>query len=387
MVIYGINHLEEQMKDKDQDIIQKNVLESMQAQVENYIRGKIESGDWPLGSKIPSERDLSVKLDVSRTTVRNAVQALTNRGLFERKIGQGTFVRVQLARQARARQDHGNLGYVICKERSQRKPLALEAFYFDVFTGVEEETVKSGRHLLFSYLDDTNPDEINAFAALMDKIDGLVLEEARNPELVDRILERRLPLVLIGPTAIDRPVDKVTMDLAGGVKAAVQALVDGGHRFIGMINGPLRLESARIRYLAWQDAMRAAGLDAEERFADGDEGWTPESGFQATCRLVARCPELTALVCANDLLAIGALSALNRAGIKVPDRISVIGFDDTELARHATPPLSSMRIHSRSMAKAAVRRVVERIENDELPPVVIGFPIDLVVRESFRPLT
>ncbi|HCM26354.1 MAG: hypothetical protein A2Z99_09180 [Treponema sp. GWB1_62_6] len=375
------------MKDKDLDIIQKNVLESMQAQVENFIRGKIENGDWPLGSKIPSERDLSEKLDVSRTTVRNAVQALTNRGLFERKIGQGTFVRVQLAPQASRSPDHGTIGYVICKERSQRKPLASEAFYFDVFTGIEEETVKAGRHLLFSYLDDTNPDEINAFTAFMDKIDGLVLEEARNPELIDRILERRLPLVLIGPTAISRPVDMVTMDLAGGVRTAVRALVEGGHRFIGMINGPLRLESARIRYLAWQEAMRAAGLDAEARFSDGDEGWTPESGFQATQRLIARCPELTALVCANDLLAIGALSALNRAGIKVPDRISVIGFDDTELARHATPPLSSMRIHSRSMAKAAVRRVVERIENEELPPVVIGFPIDLVVRESFRTLT
>lgn len=368
------------------DIIQKNVLESMQTQVENYIRGKIENNDWPLDSKIPSERELSEKMDISRTTVRNAIQALTNRGLFERKIGQGTFVRKQLSRQENPRMDHGTLGFVICKERSQRKPLASEAFYFDVFTGVEEETVKAGRHLLFTYLDDNNSDELNAFSGFMDKIDGLVIEEARSPELIDRLRERNLPVVLIGPTSINRAVDMVTMDLAGGVRTAVQALIDAGHRRIGMINGPLHLESARIRYLAWQEAMKKAGLDADDDFADDSEGWTPESGFQATQRLIARCPDLTALVCANDLLAIGSLSALNRAGIKVPDQISVIGFDDTELARHATPPLSSMRIHSRSMAKAAVRRVVELIENEDLPPVEIYFPIDLVVRESIRRL-
>ncbi len=374
------------MKNKDMDIIQKNVLESMQTQVENYIRGKIENNDWPLDSKIPSERELSEKMDISRTTVRNAIQALTNRGLFERKIGQGTFVRKQLSRQENPRMDHGTLGFVICKERSQRKPLASEAFYFDVFTGVEEETVKAGRHLLFTYLDDNNSDELNAFSGFMDKIDGLVIEEARSPELIDRLRERNLPVVLIGPTSINRAVDMVTMDLAGGVRTAVQALIDAGHRRIGMINGPLHLESARIRYLAWQEAMKKAGLDADDDFADDSEGWTPESGFQATQRLIARCPDLTALVCANDLLAIGSLSALNRAGIKVPDQISVIGFDDTELARHATPPLSSMRIHSRSMAKAAVRRVVELIENEDLPPVEIYFPIDLVVRESIRRL-
>ena len=101
---------------------------------------------------------------------------------------------------------------------------------------------------------------------------------------------------------------------------------------------------------------------------------------------MARCPDLTAVFCANDLLAIGALSALAKLGRKVPADVSVVGFDDSEWARHSAPPLTTMKIHSRTMARAAVRRVLERIETPDLPPVVVEFPIDLIPRESCRKL-
>jgi DNA-binding LacI/PurR family transcriptional regulator len=101
-------------------------------------------------------------------------------------------------------------------------------------------------------------------------------------------------------------------------------------------------------------------------------------------RLIARCPDLTAVFCANDLLAIGALSALSERSLRVPDDISVIGFDDSELARHASPPLTTMRIYSRDMARTAGRRLLERVENGNLPSVRIEFPIDLVIRKSCK---
>ena len=123
MVTSGINHLKPTVKKPD-EIIQKNVLESMQTQVENFIKAKIGRGEWGLGAKIPSERELSEQLDVSRTTVRNAVQALTGLGLFERKIGQGTFVRsIPSADRSPSRTSRGTFGYVICKERALQRPL------------------------------------------------------------------------------------------------------------------------------------------------------------------------------------------------------------------------------------------------------------------------
>jgi len=366
------------------EIIQRNVADSMQAQVESFILDKIELGEWAIGSKIPSERELSLQLDVSRTTVRNAMQSLTDRDLFDRKIGQGTFVKRKPGASTSPRAPRGTLGYVVCKERSSRKPISSEAFYFDVFSGFEEETVRSGRHMLFTYLDDNSPDELAAFPGFIDKVDGLVVEEASRPDFLTMLKDSGVPAVLLAPTAYDERLDIVTMDLAAGVRKAVRCLRDQGHERIGIVNGPLRLESARIRYAAWREELEASGLRIDEARVDEGEGWSAEAGFVAMDRLIERCPDTTAVFCANDLLAVGALSALAKRGLRVPEDLSIIGFDDTELARHSAPPLTTMKIYSRDMARSAVRRVLERIENPGLPPVRVEFPIDLITRDSCR---
>jgi len=367
--------------------IKKNIRDSMQAQVESLLLERIGSDALPIGAKVPSERDLADELNVSRTTVRNAILALTARGLFERSVGQGTFVRRKPLAGTAARPSTGTLGYVVCKEKAGRKPIASEAFYFDVFLGIEEETSKSGRHTLFAYLDDFDPDERNAFPAFLAKVDGLILEEARNADLMDMVAASGVPVILLAPTASHEGVDMVTMDLAAGVRRAVGHLRGLGHERIAVINGPLRLESARIRFQAWQEAMRESGADAAQRLVDGDDGWSAEAGRAAMLRLLEQSPDLTAVFCANDLLAMGALAALAEKGRQVPDDVSVMGFDDTELARHAVPPLTTMQIHSRDMARSAVRRLLERIEDRGIPPVKIEFPIDLIVRNSCKEVT
>jgi DNA-binding LacI/PurR family transcriptional regulator len=168
--------------------------------------------------------------------------------MFDRKIGQGTFVRQSLSSSGcRVSQgsSKGTLGYVICKARSLRKPISSEAFYFDVFAGIEEETVRSGRHMLFSYLDEGNADEVAAFQGFLDKVDGLVVEEARDPALLDMIERSGLPVTLLGPTAMREGLDCVTMDIGDGVRKAVRYLRSLGHEKIGIVNGPLDIESAR----------------------------------------------------------------------------------------------------------------------------------------------
>jgi DNA-binding LacI/PurR family transcriptional regulator len=356
----------------------------MQAQVESFLLGQIETGAWKVGIQIPSERDLATELDVSRTTVRNAVLALTSRGLFERTVGQGTFVRHSPAPRTQPRSSTGTLGYVVCKEKVSRRPIASEAFYFDVFLGLEEETARSGRHTLFMYLDDYDPDERETLRGFLEKVDGVVIEEARNPLVLEAIRESGIPAVLLAPTGVIEGLDLVTMDLAAGAKKAVHYLRSLGHERIAMVNGPLRLEPARVRFIAWKEAMAETGAFADDQLVDGDEGWSAEAGYAATARLLERRSGLTAIFCANDLLAIGALSAIAERSRRVPQDVSVMGFDDTELSRHCNPPLTTMRIHSRDMARSAARRLLERIENTGLPPVRIEFPIDLVVRKSCK---
>ncbi len=365
-----------------QSAIRRNTRDSFQTQVESLLLSKIESEAWPVGSKIPSERDLADELKVSRTTVRNAVLALTSRGLFERSVGQGTFVRRRPGPRAEPRATTGTLGYVVCKEKSARRPIASEAFYFDIFLGIEEETARSGRHTLFTYLDDYDAQEIEGFRGFLEKVDGIIVEEARNPRLLTFVKAAGIPEVLLAPTATMEGIDLVTMDLAAGARKAVQHLRDLGHERIAIVNGPMGLDSARIRFLAWKETMAQTGAAVDEGLSDGDEGWSAEAGHAAMSRLLERRSDLTAVFCANDLLAIGALSALSEHGRRVPEDVSVVGFDDTELARHASPPLTTMKIYTRDMARTAARRLLERVENAGLPPVRIEFPIDLVVRKS-----
>jgi LacI family transcriptional regulator len=366
------------------DTIRRNVQDSMQTQVENFILGKIESNEWPVGSKIPSERDLSIKLEVSRTTVRNAIQELTMRNMFDRKIGQGTFVRQRQGAMQPARPAaKDTFGYVICKERSLRKPISSEAFYFDVFAGIEEESVRSGRHMLFSYLDERNAEEAAAFKSFLDKVDGLVVEEARDPAFLDMLERSGVPTALLAPTATHERLDCVTMDIGAGVRKALRFMRGLGHERIGIVNGPLGIESARVRFAAWKEEMKAFGAD-DEGLACGGDGWSAEAGYSGMDALIDRRPDLTAVFCANDLLAVGALSALAKHGLRVPEDVGVVGFDDSELARHSTPSLTTMKIYSRDMARSAVRRVLERIEGGALPPVRLEYPIDLIVRDSCK---
>jgi len=365
-------------------VIQKNSRDSIQAQVESFLSGRIETGAWPVGTRIPSERDLAVELDVSRTTVRNAILAMTSRGLFERSVGQGTFVRRSPAPATQPRASTGTLGYVVCKEKSARRPIASEAFYFDVFLGLEEESSRSGRHTLFSYVDDFDPVELETFRGLLGKVDGLIIEEARNPALLQTVRASGVPVVLLAPTAVVEGLDLVTMDLGAGVRKAVHYLRQCGHERIGMVNGPLAIESARVRFQSFTEALAETGLAYEERRSAEAAEWSAEAGAEAMGRLLESAPDLTAVFCANDLLAVGALSALAERSRRVPEDVSVVGFDDTELARHAAPPLTTMRIHSRDMAHSAARRLLERVEVPGMPAVRIEFPIDLVVRRSCR---
>ena len=107
---------------------------------------------------------------------------------------------------------------MVCKEKTARKPIASEAFYFDVFLGIEEDTAKSGRHTLFTYLDDFDAEEVEGFRAFLEKVDGIIVEEARNPEFLQTLKSSGVPTVLLAPTETVDGLDLVTMDLASGAE-------------------------------------------------------------------------------------------------------------------------------------------------------------------------
>ncbi len=219
---------------------------------------------------------------------------------------------------------------------------------------------------------------------LQRNVDGVaVMTFGVEEELVRRLVEREFPLVFVdaGPDLPNIRVLKV--NYAGGIREAVQHLAALGHRSIAFITGPLQMRSVVARRDAFLTSMAELGIEVPaEHVAIGAH--TMESGMAAMEQLAA-LPELpTAVVCSNDMTAIGALHALERTTHSVPKEISVVGFDDIHLAQFMLPPLTTVRMSCKDLAAAAVEALRAGIEPEHPKAGVKEWqiPTRLVVRQS-----
>jgi LacI family transcriptional regulator len=153
------------------------------------------------------------------------------------------------------------------------------------------------------------------------------------------------------------------VDYRAGIYEAVQHLAVLGHRKIGFITGPLRLRSAAARETAFVESMRSIGLTANpDWLMEGDH--TLEGGRDAMQKMLTLSDRPTAVICSNDMTAIGVQHALFEADMKVPDDLSLIGFDDIHLAEYAIPPLTTIRMSCKDIALRAITLLIELLQPD-----------------------
>jgi DNA-binding LacI/PurR family transcriptional regulator len=219
---------------------------------------------------------------------------------------------------------------------------------------------------------------------LQRNVDGVaVMTFGIEEDLVQKLVDRGFPMVFVdaGPPLENIRVLKV--NYGEGIRQAVQHLAALGHREISFISGPLRLRSATARRDAFFKAMRELGLKVpKQHMVEGDH--TMEGGIAAMEKLTALGALPTAVLCSNDMTAIGALHALFRTTHKVPDDISVVGFDDIHLAQFMLPPLTTVQMSCKELAVAAVEALRAGIEPDHSKARQTDWQIDtrLVVRQS-----
>jgi DNA-binding LacI/PurR family transcriptional regulator len=215
-------------------------------------------------------------------------------------------------------------------------------------------------------------------------VDGVaVMTFGIEEELVQKLVEREFPLVFVdaGPNLANIRVLKV--NYGEGIRQAVQHLAALGHRSISFITGPLRLRSATARRDAFLKSMGELGLTVPEaHISEGDH--TMEGGMAAMERLIALAELPTAVLCSNDMTAIGVLHALYRTTHQVPEDISVVGFDDIHLAQFMLPPLTTVQMSCKDLATAAVEALRAGIEQDFPKSAKTEWHIStkLVVRQS-----
>jgi LacI family transcriptional regulator len=200
--------------------------------------------------------------------------------------------------------------------------------------------------------------------------------------LLDRLALQKMPMVFIDVAPAKKGFSAIRIDYGQGIYEAVQHLAVLGHRRIGFISGPEGLHSAYEREKAFRSATGMIGLTLPDEYVYvGD--YTIEGGSAGTEHLLKLRRPPTAIVCSNDMTAIGALHAASRLGLKIPEDVSLVGFDDIGIAKFMLPPLTTVRMSGREIAISAVRTLIASLKNDSLARAEYGLvKTRLVVRQS-----
>lgn len=215
------------------------------------------------------------------------------------------------------------------------------------------------------------------------RVDGLILATAqRRDAVVDRCLAEGVPVVLINRmVAGKRPISAVVNDDEGGIKLAVDHLVALGHRHIAHIAGPQALSTGHAR----RNGFLAALKTADPALIVEASAYSETAGDAAMTRLLVDKVPFTAVVAANDLLALGCYDALARAGLDCPRDVSVTGFNDMPFVDRFSPPLTTVRIQHYEMGRRAGDVLMEHLRRRDTAPVTIRLEPSLVVRGSTAP--
>lgn len=241
------------------------------------------------------------------------------------------------------------------------------------------------RVLLHSTGNDTDGELAFVESLRSGTVDGLILQTLRGrDELLQALAGLPIPAVVIGNLPDDAAIDCVSTDSAQGIGLAVQHLIDAGRTRVALLNGPLDTAPGRARRQGFERAVQAGGRDIDPHLVVQRADFNHQDGYAAASVLLQQhIPD--AIVCANDLIAMGALRALSERGLRIPEDVAVTGMDDTDLAAMCNPPLTTVSLGAERRANLAVELLQARIEDPARPPQRRTVEPSLVVRESSRP--
>ncbi len=257
--------------------------------------------------------------------------------------------------------------------------IAADPFFPSLIAGLEDVFSVSGQVLVLSVAT-PGRHEVETYRGLAAdrRVDGLILTDLRAAdERIALVGELGLHAVTLGRPDVDSPFSSVSVDDGAGIRRAVEHLAALGHDRIAHVAGPDAMLHARRRTAAFEDAARASGMSSRVVRTD----FSAAQGATATRDLLALADAPTAIVYSNDQMAVAGIGVAERLGLRVPDDLSVSGFDDTELGRHLRPALTSVATDARAWGAAAARALLGMLAGDAVAHIELAEPT-LVIRES-----
>jgi LacI family transcriptional regulator len=264
--------------------------------------------------------------------------------------------------------------------RPLKDGLMSNPFYADVFHGLEKVCREQHINLSFSSLDIVEERLRSLPPLVKDRYNnGIVLLGALPEEVVDSVIAFfQLPVVLVDNCFAHRAIDTIMADNIVGMHLAVELLRAKGHVQIGFIGGPGH-PSIVERRKGYEAALRQHNL---RPMVIPRSGLEPEDGERGVVELLQKAPETTAILCSNDLQAIGALRKLQQLGFAVPADFSLIGFDDINLVQFTSPPLTTIHVDRETLGQMAAQLLLEKIENPAHSTIKMRVGVRLVERGS-----
>ncbi len=257
-----------------------------------------------------------------------------------------------------------------------------------ILRGIDDRLGDAGYTLLTVNTDnDAERERTHVDALLARHVDGFIAATARlHAELLAEVAAGGTPVVLVNRSVEDGSLPAVTVDDRRGSMLAVEHVVGLGHTEIGHLAGPQNTSTGHGRYLGFNDAMAAAGLRVPRERISYSDAFSESEGARACEELMARDPRLTAIVTANDRLAIGCYDTLAARGLSCPGDVSVVGFNDMPLVDRLAPPLTTIRVPQREIGQVAADLLLGRLGEGTNGSDQILLEPTLVVRGSTGPL-
>lgn len=250
----------------------------------------------------------------------------------------------------------------------------------DIVSLKREIEALRNRVVLYRYATDSDSAE-RAIPAELSTIDvAIVNDPSADDWIIPVLLQRGIPF-LVTNGRFDRDCNYVDYDNYDGALQAVRHLIQLGHREIGAITGPITRMVSINRLSAYRDALREAGIPPDDsKVVQG--AFSLNSGYSACQKLMAENPKVSAIFAFNDLSAIGAVRGLKEAGLRVPTDVSVVGFDDMELARYSDPQLTTVSRFKFDISALLARAADDLGKNKDIMHIRISLRTKLVVRQS-----
>ncbi|MFE4951087.1 LacI family DNA-binding transcriptional regulator [Leifsonia sp. NPDC056665] len=331
-------------------------------------------------------KDVALRAGVSPATASNALSGTrpvaeeTKRRVFA--VAEELNYRPNLVARGLRRQETRTIALLVADIANPYYPAVARAIHDRI-----------GAHGYVSFIGNTDGDpkaEVRVLEEMRSRsVDGVIMSTmALSPERIRDVVGPTTPLVLITGEWVETPkheirklrADEVGTDDAMGIREAVEHLRSNGVTDIGYVSGPRGSVPGAGRLERFRDAMRDLGLPVNDAWIEHADGYTLETGYDAADQLLSRIDRPTAIMCANDLIAIGVLEAARDNQLAVPDDLAVIGFDDIPTAKHVSPRLTTIINPATLVGYACADALMRRIDRPDTPYEHTALPTHLVAR-------